>query len=291
MTSSFRDENQKIIKKIISLARSDSYIDWYKAVAIIQKYLPENITSFDDADFYFDLPHNGIYLNDLLYELEEELQNDGLDDLNLLVKRAKLARWVYKLFSNESELNLGNFRNFEAESLWELDKVDEAESCFQELIKTFPEFTFGYIHYGDCYIMSDWSYKYGPDYERAEIVYRMALEKPDLNDIEVVKDRLKELLEEKEKPEIRESRQSFRLKRIQERTQATNLDELDDENLLSEKTENDVDLIINDPIISSEPVKMEKAYVPVSSKAQKNKAKAKRKKLKQAKASRKKNRR
>lgn len=288
MTDSLKNDNQELSKKIISLIQSGSYENWYKAVAIIQRYLPETITSFDDADAYFNLPYHGIFINDLLYELDEELQNDGLDDLNLFVIRTKMSKWVYNQFSNESELNLGNFRNSEADSLWELDRIDEAEARFQELIDTLPEFTYGYIHYGDCYIMSDWSYKYGPNYDRAEIVYRMALEKPDLYDIEVVKDRLKELLEEKEKPEIRESRKSFRLKRIQERTQAANLDELDNDNLLPE---NEVNLIINEPIIPSEPFKMGKDYVPVTSKAQRNKAKDKRKKRKQAKASKKKNRR
>ncbi len=288
MTDSFKNDNQELLKKIISLIRSESYENWYKAVAIIQRYLPKSITSFDDVDSYFDLSFHGIFINDLLYELEEELHNDGLDDLNLFVKRAKMSRWVYSQFTNESELNLGNFRNCEADSLWELDKVDDAEARFQELIETFPEFTYGYVHYGDCYIMSDWSYQYGLNYDRAEIVYRMALEKPNLDDIDVVKDRLKDLLEEKEKPEIIENRKSFRLKRIQERKQVTNLDELDNDDLLPE---NEIDLVISEPIPSSGLVNMEKAHVPVSLKAQRNKAKAKRKKRKQTKASKKKNRR
>ncbi|MFH0725185.1 MAG: hypothetical protein V2B19_02335 [Pseudomonadota bacterium] len=293
MTNSFKDDNQQIIQKIIFLINSESYGNWYKAVAIIQKYLPENITNFDDLDSYFDLPKNGIFFNDFLYDLDELLQNNGVDDLNLLVKRAKISRWVYKRFTKETELNIGNFRNFEADSLWELGKIDEAEERFQELIKTFPEFTYGYIHYGDCYLMSNWSYQYGPNYERAEIVYRMAIEKPNLYDIEVVKDRLKDLLKEKDNPEIREKRKVFRLKLIQERKEAIILDDLDHEVLIPD---NDLNTIISEPIPLSAPIAMKKDSLPThhdipSSKSQKNQRKAKQKKRKQASASKKKNRR
>jgi hypothetical protein len=104
----------------------------------------------------------------MLYELDEELSNIGLDDLSLIAKRAEVSRWVYTNFPEETQLNLGNFRGYEAEALWELGQREQAETLYQELTETFPNFAWGYIWWGDQYWMSDWSYEYTPDYDRTE---------------------------------------------------------------------------------------------------------------------------
>jgi hypothetical protein len=54
--------------------------------------------------------------------------------------------------------------------------------------------------------MSDWSYEYAPDYDRAASLYRQALAQPDLQDCEDVQDRLDDLQEERAHPEQRERR-------------------------------------------------------------------------------------
>jgi hypothetical protein len=65
--------------------------------------------------------------------------------------------------------------------------------------------------------MSDWSYEYAPDYDRAESLYRQALANPNLDDRGNVQDRLDDLYEEKEHPERREKIKQTRLKYIQRR--------------------------------------------------------------------------
>jgi tetratricopeptide (TPR) repeat protein len=179
--------------------------------------MPESITTFDALDERFDLDIHDCSVNDILYELDEELSNAGLDDLSLIAKRAELARWVYTNFPEETELNLGNFRGYEAEALWELGQREQAEVRFQELIETYPNFAWGYIWWGDQYWMSDWSYEYAPDYDRAESLYRQALANPNLDDRGNVQDRLDDLYEEKEHPERREKIKQTRLKYIQRR--------------------------------------------------------------------------
>ena len=153
----------------------------------------------------------------MLYELDIELYNEGLDDLNILAKRAKIANWVYTQFTEESTLNIGNFQTYEAESLWETDRKDKAEHLFKELIGIFPRFTYGYILYGDCYWRSNWSYLPWPNYDRAEIIYRVALRQRKIEDIYVVKERLEDMLFEKEHTEKRQKIKKIRLKRIQSR--------------------------------------------------------------------------
>lgn len=141
----------------------------------------------------------------------------GLDDLNLLEKRAEIARWIYTHFTDEDELTLGNFRGYEAESKWEMGQTEQAETLFQELLEVFPNFAWGYIWWGDCYWMSDWSYNHAPDYDRAESLYQQALANPDIEDRRDVQDRLDMLYDERIHPKEREKIRQNRLKRLQER--------------------------------------------------------------------------
>lgn len=212
-----RVKNKKIEESIVGLMRSYSYKDWFRAWEIIRVNLPEEIKDFDGLDSYFNLREKQLFMGDMVYDLEQSLHNDGFDDLNMFAKRAELSRWVYMKLTEESELNLCNFRSFEAESLWEMGKIDEAKKCFMALMEAYPEFVYCYIHYGDCYWTSDWSYQFGPDYDAAERIYRMALEKPNIFDLDVVKDRLKDLKEERNVPKSREKIRKYRLRRIQKR--------------------------------------------------------------------------
>jgi len=65
--------------------------------------------------------------------------------------------------------------------------------------------------------MSDWSYEYAPDYDRAEAIYRQALAIPHLEDRGDVQDRLDDLAEERAHPEKRARIQQTRLQHIQRR--------------------------------------------------------------------------
>jgi tetratricopeptide (TPR) repeat protein len=203
--------------KLCSLMLSDDYEDWLEAWELLRDHMPDSITTFDALDELLELEAEACSINDMLYDLDEELSNLGLDDLSLIAKRAELARWVYTHFPEETELNLGNFRGHEAEALWELGQREQAELLYQELTEVFPNLAWGYIWWGDQYWMSDWSYEYAPDYDRAESLYRRALENPDLDNRVYVQERLDDLDDEKEHPERREKIKQTRLKYIQRR--------------------------------------------------------------------------
>ena len=202
---------------LCSLMRSDDYTDWLQAWELIRDHMPGSVATFDALDAMLDLDTHDCSVNDMLYELDEELSNIGWDNLSLIAKRAELAQWVYTHFPEETELNLGNFRGHEAEALWELGQREQAESLFQELIETYPTFAWGYIWWGDQYWMSNWSYEYAPDYDRAESLYRRALANPNLDNRVHVQDRLDDLYDEKKHPERREKIKQTRLKYLQRR--------------------------------------------------------------------------
>jgi hypothetical protein len=206
-----------LVAQLSALMDSESYEDWLRAWELIRDHLPEDVTTFRECDARLDLDAHGFFVNNLLYDLDMALLNGGVDDLGMMEKRAKVSRWVYTHFTEESELNLGNFRGHEAESFWEMGQREQAESLFQELIEVFPNFAWGYIWWGDCYWMSDWSYEYEPDYARAESLYRQALANPDIDNRDYVQDRLDDLYDEQTHPEKREEIKQVRLKHRQRR--------------------------------------------------------------------------
>jgi hypothetical protein len=200
-----------------ALMRSEAYEDWLHAWELLRDHTPDHITTFDALERLFHLDVQDCSVTEMLNELDMALHNEGLEDARLTARRAEVARWVYTHFTEESALNLGNFRGYEAESLWELGQTEQAETLFQVLTETFPPFAWGYIWWGDCYWMSDWSYEYAPDYDRAEAIYRQALAIPHLEDRGDVQDRLDDLADERAHPEKRARIQQTRLQHIQRR--------------------------------------------------------------------------
>jgi tetratricopeptide (TPR) repeat protein len=200
-----------------ALMRSEAYEDWLHAWELLRDHTPDRITTFDALETLFHLDVQDCSVTEMLYELDMALHNEGLEDARLTATRVEAARWVYTHFTEESALNLGNFRGYEAHSLWELGQTEQAEALFQALIEMFPTFAWGYIWWGDCYWMSDWSYEYAPDYDRAASIYRQALAIPDLEDRGDVQDRLDDLVDEQAHPEKREALRQVRLRHIQRR--------------------------------------------------------------------------
>jgi tetratricopeptide (TPR) repeat protein len=196
---------------------SEAYEDWLRAWELLRDHTPDHITTFDALETLFHLDVQDCAVTEMLYELDMALHNEGLEDARLTATRAEVARWVYTHFTEESPLNLGNFRGYEAVSLWELGQTEQAEARFQALTETFPTFAWGYIWWGDQYWMSDWSYEYAPDYDRAEAIYRRALAIPNIEDRGDVQDRLDDLADEQAHPEKREAIKQARLRHIQRR--------------------------------------------------------------------------
>jgi tetratricopeptide (TPR) repeat protein len=203
--------------QLCALMQSESYEDWRRAWELLRDHTPAHITTFDALERLFHLDVQDCSVTEMLYELDVALHNEGLEDARLTATRAEVARWVYTHFSEESALNLGNFRGYEAHSLWELGQREQAEALFQALTETFPTFAWGYIWWGDCYWMSDWSYEHAPDYDRAASIYRQALAQPALEDRGDVQDRLDDLADERAHPEKRDAIKQTRLQHIQRR--------------------------------------------------------------------------
>ncbi len=217
MTTTQPATESPLTAQLWALMRSEADEDWLRAWELMRDHTPDHITTFEALETLFHLDVQDCSVNDMLYDLDMALHNAGIDDLQWMAQRAEIARWVYTHFPAESALNLGNFRGYEAESLWEMGQTEQAEALFQVLTETFPTFAWGYIWWGDCYWMSDWSYAHAPDYDRAASLYRRALAQPDLEDRGDVQDRLDDLADEQRHPEKREAIKQTRLQHIQRR--------------------------------------------------------------------------
>ena len=85
--------NATLATQFCSLMLSDDYEDWLQAWELIRDNIPESVTTFDALDEMLDLEVEECSVNDMLYELDEELANIGLDDLSLIAKRAEVSRF------------------------------------------------------------------------------------------------------------------------------------------------------------------------------------------------------
>lgn len=127
-------------------------------------------------------------------EFEMELGNAGLDDPAYHRLRIQYSREFLATFRDVSWLMRGNFLRAEAEAHWRLGERDVAEARFAALVKENPDWGWGYVAWSDGYWLGADSPK---DYDRAEAILLQGLERPDLEDKKVVRDRLKHLRAER----------------------------------------------------------------------------------------------
>jgi len=108
-------------------------------------------------------------------DLEMELGNAGIDNPIYYQKRITYCEEFCSLFPDSNESVMHNMKRAIAESQCALGNFEEGNNCFKKLIELCPDNIWSYIAWGDMYL---WPLKknYDPDYERAEQIYKMALD-------------------------------------------------------------------------------------------------------------------
>ena len=130
-------------------------------------------------------------------DLETALANAGRDDPEFHKRRIKYCREFCAEFPETKTLILGNMRRAVAESLIELGRISDGEAEFEALTNDHPEYSWGYVAWGDIYRGDTGRYDHVPaDHERAARLYRKALDKTrDGHALEAAQARLTELTE------------------------------------------------------------------------------------------------
>ena len=154
---------------------------WLEVWEKLKERFSEDIKSIEKTNRIFNGTQS---LFNWCQDLEMELHNAGLEEAHFFEKRIIYCQEFCRFFPESDELIVHNMRRAEAESYFKLGKIEEGDQAFQSLIKDYPDNVWGYIGWGDEYCLKD--------AERAEKIYKMALEK-NLEDREDVLDRLRSL--------------------------------------------------------------------------------------------------
>ncbi|MBF0290435.1 MAG: SEC-C domain-containing protein [SAR324 cluster bacterium] len=188
-----------LLKEKQNKSRSSKEMDackvWLKAWDYLKPRFSKDLTSIEDAEkiIFNDMPS----LCNMCQDLEMELHNAGIEDFVFIEKRIQFTQEFCQHFPNSSELTLHNMRRGEAESYFFLGRVEEGNQAFEKLIQDYPNNIWGYIGWADMY---HWPLgkAYNRDYDRAEKIYKMALQ-VEVDDREDVLERLKDLEKSKSK--------------------------------------------------------------------------------------------
>ncbi|NPV30447.1 MAG: zinc chelation protein SecC [Firmicutes bacterium] len=167
---------------------------WLEVWEHLKKRFTPEMKSIKDAERVFSGAQS---LFNWCQDLEMELGNAGLREPSFYEKRIEYCREFCMLFPETDRLIIENMKRAEAESYFALGMVEKGERAFQNLVEEFPDSAWVYIGWGDMYWLFEDS-KAQRDYDKAESIYRMALERNVVMKEDVL-ERLKVLEEERSK--------------------------------------------------------------------------------------------
>ena len=140
---------------------------WLQVWDHLKKRFKPEMKSIRDAEKVF----SGLQsLYNWCQDLEMDLGNASIIVPAFYEKRIEYCQEFCSLFPETDKLIIENMKRAEAESYFALGLVEEGEKAFQDLVKDFPDSAWAYIGWGDMY-------RDLGDYDQAESIYRMALEK------------------------------------------------------------------------------------------------------------------
>jgi hypothetical protein len=189
MLDDWMQEGYKLIEAEPRPKTQEACEIWLRVWDHFKTWLTPDMTTVEQADDIF--PGLQSIFN-WCQELEAELHNAGLDDPRFFHERLRYCQEFCRQFHEDEEM-IPHFLRAEAETYFSLGQEAEGVRKFEQLIARFPDWAWGYIGWGDEYWMMKDSVK---DYARAEQIYRKALERPALEDRDIIYDRLADLYEE-----------------------------------------------------------------------------------------------
>lgn len=123
--------------------------------------------------------------------LADNLGFEAASSPSLARERLRFAREFCELFPESDEEFIQLMRSAEAEALFALGRIEEGDEVFRTIVQQWPDWTWGYIHWGDAYV--DKTARH-PEYAaRAREIFNAALQHADEDDAEVIRERLEAL--------------------------------------------------------------------------------------------------
>lgn len=167
---------------------------WLEVWDHLKERFTPDMKSIQDAERVF----SGLQsLYNWCQDMEMELWNAGVENSSFHKKRIEYCQEFCDLFPETESLIIHNMKGAVARSHYALGRLEEGEEAFKALVKEFPGNAWSYIKWGDMYWLIRPNEEIPLDYEKAEEIYRMALNR-DVEDEDVILSRLRKLEEEKE---------------------------------------------------------------------------------------------
>lgn len=186
------DEQMQEGYKLSATGRTAEACDtWWQ----VWEWLKEKVTPAWNTLEALDEAFRGMqFISNWCQDFDEALENAGVDDPGYHRLRVRYCREFLETFVDLEWPMRGNFLRAEAESYFRLGEIEAAEARFEALIEANPDWPWGYVGWSDEY----WLFHDGPkDYDRAEPILQRALERPNLEEREVVLERLEHLRAER----------------------------------------------------------------------------------------------
>ena len=156
---------------------------WLTTWGYLRPRFTSGMKSIRDAESVFAGIQN---LHNWTQDLEMELGNAELHE-----DRIKYCREFCDLFPESPDPLIPNMKLAEAEGYFHIGERDKAEAMFSDLQKEYPDSVWVYCRWGDLFLFSRRP-DFVPDYEKAEKIYRMALDR-NLDEEGDVMDRIRDM--------------------------------------------------------------------------------------------------
>jgi hypothetical protein len=134
-----------------------------------------------------------LFLSNWVSELEMNLHDLGLENKDYFKKQIKFCREFINLLTNSKVYLIQLISKAEAAAYINLGETKKGDRKFKKLLKKYPNWTWGYIYWGDQYDFLDDS---AANKRKAEKIYKLALKNGDIKkmeDIDILKARIKEI--------------------------------------------------------------------------------------------------
>ncbi|AFY83540.1 hypothetical protein [Oscillatoria acuminata] len=137
-----------------------------------ERFIPMGL-SFADLDKKLD---GCLYrVSEWLLEIPTELDKLGKEDPIYFQKEIDYCRDFLGTFPDADDRAIIQLTMLEAMTLFSLEKVEEGDNCFENLVKRYPGKDFLYITWGGLHWKTDFCPPSRVDLDKAEQIYRMGL--------------------------------------------------------------------------------------------------------------------
>lgn len=166
-----------------SVAACDLWLKVWEAIKYRHNSKSENLEFFDNQY------SKSFFVSNFCQDLEQELDNAGLEDKSYFEKRICYCREFLACFPGEQELIVHNMGRAIAESYLSLSNREQAEVEYKKLVQDYPNNPWGYIGWGDMYCFAEQK-----DDVKAKVLYEKALAiAKDKEDRKIIQERLMDI--------------------------------------------------------------------------------------------------